>query len=75
MYDLSVPNDTPGPCAKCHGSGVYAWGACVNGKMQHEGPRYACRGAGRQDRSDIKRNEAYNRHKIARMIEGGADGY
>lgn len=33
MYDMSQPNAKPGTCGKCKGSGVYQWGACVNGKM------------------------------------------
>ena len=27
MYDLSQPNDKPGTCIKCKGTGVYGWGA------------------------------------------------
>lgn len=70
MYDLSVPNLTPGCCAKCRGSGRYAWGAFVNGKPSHSGQCNACRGTGKQTRSDIARNEAYNRHKIAEIMSG-----
>lgn len=68
MYDLSQPNAAPGPCTKCRGSGVYGWGACVNGKMTHSGPCHSCGGTGRQRRSDIARNHAYNRHKINRLL-------
>lgn len=67
MYDLAVPNDKPGVCAKCKGSGVYQWGASVNGKMQHGGPCYSCQGTGKQNYRQIKRNQAYNRHKIVRI--------
>jgi DnaJ-class molecular chaperone len=70
MYDLAVPNEKPGACAKCRGSGRYAWGAMVNGRMQHEGTCFSCRGTGRQDRSDMGRNRTYNRYKIARIMSG-----
>jgi hypothetical protein len=26
MYDLAEPNAEPGPCRKCHGTGLYQWG-------------------------------------------------
>lgn len=68
MYDLSQPNDKPGVCCKCQGSGVYLWGACVNGRMSHAGPCHSCGGTGKQTQADIKRNEAYNRHKIASIM-------
>lgn len=66
--DLSMPNAHPGECAKCRGTGVYAWGAVVNGKPTKSGPCYSCKGTGYQERGDIKRNEAYNRHKLATMV-------
>ncbi len=74
MYDLSIPNDRPGQCAKCGGSGVYSWGASVNGKMQHSGPCFSCRGTGKQSSRQIKRNRTYNRHKIA-AIAGSDRGF
>lgn len=67
MYDLAVPNCEPGPCEKCNGTGRYKWGASVNGRGQHEGDCHSCRGTGRQTESDIRRNLAYNRHKIVRL--------
>ncbi len=67
MYDLSVPNAKPGACAKCKGSGLYAWGAVVNGKPEHSGTCFSCRGTGRQDRQQIRRNKTYNRFKIAEI--------
>lgn len=69
MYDFSIPNEKPGTCAKCRGTGTYAWGAVVNGKPEHSGQCHACRGTGRQTRRDIGRNEAYNRHKARRLAE------
>lgn len=68
MYDLSQPNHKPGECCKCKGSGVYRWGASVNGKSQHEGTCFSCGGTGHQTGSDIGRNKTYNRYKIARMV-------
>ncbi len=64
MYDLAQPNDKPGTCIKCKGSGVYEWGPSVNGRMRHSGPCYSCRGTGKQDATQIKRNQYYNVKKI-----------
>jgi DnaJ-class molecular chaperone len=70
MYDLSQPNEKPGICGKCRGTGAYSWGAMVNGKMTHSGTCFSCRGTGRQDRRQIARNAAYNRFKIAAICSG-----
>lgn len=67
MYDFSQPNDKPGECGKCHGTGVYGWGACVNGKMQFSGPCWSCRAKGQQTKDDIKRDRGYNFHKARTM--------
>lgn len=67
MYDLSQPNDKPGVCIKCKGKGVYEWGTFINGKASKSGTCFSCRGTGRQDFTQIKRNETYNRHKV-RML-------
>lgn len=67
MYDLSVPNSKPGVCEKCRGSGVYSWGASVNGKMSHSGMCFSCRGSGKQSKRQISRNCAYNRFKVAEI--------
>ena len=64
MYDLSQPNSKLGQCGKCKGTGEYVWGAVVNGKPSKSGKCFSCRGTGQQDWRQIKRNEAYNRHKI-----------
>lgn len=68
MYDLSQPNDAPGPCVKCRGTGVYRWGASVNGVSQHSGTCFSCRGTGKQSRNQIIRNRTYNRHKVGRIL-------
>lgn len=69
MYDFAVPNAKPGECAKCSGSGVYRWaGHMENGQWKgKEGPCHSCSGTGQQTISDIKRNVAYNRHKLSRI--------
>lgn len=64
MYDFSVPNRKPGTCEKCKGSGVYAWGASINGKMQNTGKCFSCSGTGKQDKKQIKRNVGYNYFKL-----------
>jgi DnaJ-class molecular chaperone len=65
MYDLSQPNHKPGTCCKCKGTGVYKWGASINGKMTNSGPCHSCRGTGEQTARQIVRNEVYNKYKIA----------
>ena len=67
MSDFSVPNDKPGPCAKCGGSGAYRWGGTVNGAPRFTGQCHACQGTGRQTADDIKRNSAYNRFKLSHL--------
>lgn len=67
MYDLSQPNTQPGPCGKCRGTGQYHWGGTMNGRPVKSGACHSCGGTGHQDRADIARNNAYNRHKIARL--------
>ncbi len=68
MYDLSQPNDKPGICRKCKGSGVYGWGTVENGKCKNEGTCFSCRGTGKQTFRQIKRNETYNRYKIETIM-------
>ena len=69
MYDLSVPNDKPGRCAKCRGTGIYSWGTVTNGKPAHSGTCFSCRGTGRQSAKQIRRNHTYNKHKIAALFD------
>ena len=63
-FDLSVPNDKPGTCAKCQGTGEYSWGPVVNGKPKNTGPCWSCKGTGKQTAGDIKRNHGYNYFKL-----------
>lgn len=46
-------------CTKCRGTGVYEWGACINGKMEHSGECYGCSGKGFQRHDDWVRNANY----------------
>lgn len=70
MYDLAYEAEQPGECPKCRGTGVYRWGATVNGQAQHEGTCFSCRGTGRQDARQIARNRTYNRYKLAMIAAG-----
>lgn len=65
MYDMAVPNSEPGRCEKCSGSGEYRWGPVINGQAKHAGQCHSCRGTGQQTTADIRRNVAYNRHKLS----------
>jgi len=67
MYDMSQPNETPGKCGKCKGSGTYSWGTILNGVPKHSGPCHSCGGKGHQTAEDIARDKAYNRHKVNSM--------
>lgn len=71
MYDLAVENAKPGTCEKCKGSGIYRWGASINGRMQFSGSCHSCRGTGQQDKKQIICNRVYNKHKIAALCSGG----
>jgi DnaJ-class molecular chaperone len=64
MADMAVPNEKPGPCEKCRGSGIFTWGGTINGQPRFSGQCNSCAGKGHQTLSDIRRNETYNRHKI-----------
>jgi len=66
--DFSQPNEKPGNCVKCKGSGTYGWGPSVNGKMKHSGTCFSCRGTGIQSPRQIRRNHAYNRHKANAVL-------
>ena len=64
MTDFAMPNDKPGVCCKCRGTGEYRWGTFTNGKASNSGKCFSCRGTGKQDRRQIMRNETYNRFKV-----------
>lgn len=71
MYGAVPHVCKPAKCDRCRGSGVYGWGAVVNGKISHSGPCFRCHGTGTQDARDMRRNNAYDRHAIARAFGGG----
>lgn len=51
-------------CENCYGSGVYRWGACINGKPPvHSGPCFRCEGKGYQNDADRRRNFGYDNHR------------
>ena len=54
----SVINDAPGKCVKCNGTGRYKW---EEGGQQRAGRCFSCNGTGRQSKSQMLRNETYNR--------------
>ena len=65
---MSQPNDKPGTCGKCRGTGNWRGGAMVNGKCTHTGRCHSCRGKGHQTQSDIDRNHFYNERKAANVL-------
>jgi hypothetical protein len=50
-------------CDVCKGSGVYRWGASINGVMQHSGPCFRCESKGYQGQADYVRNRIYDNHR------------
>jgi hypothetical protein len=59
-------------CPRCKGSGVYSWGACINGRMSHSGPCARCGGKGRMNFDDMRRGRAYDNYAICRAVRGDA---
>jgi hypothetical protein len=60
---VEAAESTTVECEQCHGSGIFGWGAVVNGKVTHSGPCFRCAGAGRQGQSDFVRNRVYDGHR------------
>lgn len=48
------------PCDRCNASGIYQWGAQINGRMTHSASCYRCNGKGRQNQDDYRRNWGYD---------------
>lgn len=68
MTDFAVPNDKPGRCAKCNGSGLFRWAGSSNGRpVVRAGACHSCNGTGKQTARDIRRNVAYNRFKLSNL--------
>jgi hypothetical protein len=57
-------------CPRCKGSGVYYWGACINGRMTHSAPCARCGGKGRMTFEDMRRGKAYDNYAICRAVRG-----
>ncbi len=55
-------------CDRCSGTGIYVWGAIVNGQPSHTGHCYRCEGKGYQGQDDYRRNWGYDRHAIVRAL-------
>jgi hypothetical protein len=53
-------------CERCKASGIYEWGASINGKMTHSAECARCAGKGRMDFDDMRRGKAYDNHAIRR---------
>ena len=53
-------------CDRCKGTGVYKWGACINGRMTHSGPCNRCAGKGVMNFDDMRRCKAYDNYAICK---------
>lgn len=53
-------------CHRCKGSGIYEWGACINGRMSKSAPCARCGGNGRMTFDDMRRGMAYDNYAICR---------
>jgi DnaJ-class molecular chaperone len=55
-------------CDRCHGSGEYLWGACVNGRMTNRGVCFRCEGKGVQNQDDFRRNYGSDMNMFRKAI-------
>jgi hypothetical protein len=55
-------------CERCRESGVYQWGACVNGRMPHSAPCARCNGTGRMTFDDMRRYRCWINHAICAAV-------
>ena len=55
-------------CSRCRGTGIYSWGACVNGKMTHSGHCYRCDGKGWVGLDDARRAFGYDNYAISKAL-------
>lgn len=65
---VSIAASTKVTCTHCGGTGVYKWGASVNGVMTHSGPCYQCEGKGYQTDADQRRNWGYQNYAIGQAF-------
>ena len=47
VIEPKLPPHTIIKCDRCSGSGIYKWGAIINGKPQHAGTCFKCNGSGK----------------------------
>jgi hypothetical protein len=54
-------------CDKCGGTGIYSWGASVNGVRAHSGECHQCRATGVMTPKDRYRTNSYWNHRVCDM--------
>jgi hypothetical protein len=64
-HSAALVEDGYSHCENCHGSGVYRWGACINGVMTNVGPCFRCESKGYHTVADRRRNWGYDQHRRA----------
>ena len=62
--DKELGKDKSRKCDACNGTGIYVWGAIINGKPQHQNKCFACAGKGNQTRNDLVRQFTYYAHRM-----------
>ena len=55
-------------CDHCQATGVYSWGASVNGKMSHSGDCYRCLGKGWMNVDDMARFKVWTGYAIVKAF-------
>ena len=58
-------------CERCNATGIYSWGACINGKMQFSGNCYQCNSTGHITPADCARNYHYACYAIRKAFNFG----
>ena len=61
-----MKNKKQNKCGNCNGTGIYKWGASINGRPTNQGVCYTCQGKGYETSKDRKRNNYYWNH-VARI--------
>lgn len=57
-------------CERCGGTGVFHWGAVINGSPSHSAPCARCAGKGTMDFDDMRRSKAYDAYAIVKACRG-----
>ncbi len=58
-------------CERCGGTGIYSWGAVINGHPSHSAECARCAGKGTLDFDDMRRSKAYDAYAIVKACRGG----